>query len=921
MMPRLHSGRPGKPAARLLASALAATFACAPAGANMAQDDERAAEIERLVSQGQIAELSVLLRGSLRPDDLHALARAQTRSAERTQDPDARQKAFQEAEQRYQQWIAVLAQDREVDAASRTVNQARAQSELASMLLSRWATNDLDEFELTAGLRYERERLRGLLDAARELYQQAEALLVPLRQELATGTREVEERYLALGIYDAIEGVGREINYNLAWTHLYLGVIEPPGSEKRVAALRAAERRFQSLADQADNETPRRRVHLGLGMTLREQGQYAQAERYFQTAAQGAERALEAQARYEQAHNRLRAGRFEDARLTLRPLAELDPAQLAPDEGVLRFYVHLAQLWDANSYLVEAQQRLVAAQQSDSRAAVRAAAQRTREAGLVRMSRLAARGGPWPGVVRLFLVDAFDPKARPEAQSPIELLLHARQLVADQKYDEALARLNAGVARANLAAELAGDLLYELGRCHQARGELRPAADAFDRLAREHVSHLKARSAITLAYQLRAHLAEASRQAEDYARLADTLRLLVESFPEHELQRDATWWLPNALQAAGRYAEAADQFGRLARNAAQWEEAQYRRALCQRLAIDAERRGLSGAQLVERVERTVQDLLRYARDAYQRSADLAAAAAANQPATSRPDALLTPAALRKWSGLALLHAAELSVQPPLERFAEALDVLRDFEQRYPEHEALARVLGVRIAALRGARRFDEAAEVVDRYLKAVPRERAGAVLGALARDALDEIERHLDEDRPVEARKLAAATLPMFEQLERWARGSAVKGEQHDVIRYGLARTLHLAGRFEPAQRIVERLVQQDPQNGAYQRLLALVLTDALPEPAPPDALRAARRAWERLLGDDTLSERAPERYWEARVQFLTLLLRQGEAADVERAIRSERAWRPELGGPRWAARFEALYRRAQEALDARRPQ
>jgi hypothetical protein len=71
------------------------------------------------------------------------------------------------------------------------------------------------------------------------------------------------------------------------------------------------------------------------------------------------------------------------------------------------------------------------------------------------------------------------------------------------------------------------------------------------------------------------------------------------------------------------------------------------------------------------------------------------------------------------------------------------------------------------------------------------------------------------------------------------------------------------------------------------------------------------------MLRDPALRSAAPERYWEARYHYLELMLRGGEAAAVENAIRQERVWYPELGGRGWEAKLNALYERAVEQMEA----
>jgi hypothetical protein len=120
-----------------------------------------------------------------------------------------------------------------------------------------------------------------------------------------------------------------------------------------------------------------------------------------------------------------------------------------------------------------------------------------------------------------------------------------------------------------------------------------------------------------------------------------------------------------------------------------------------------------------------------------------------------------------------------------------------------------------------------------------------------------------------------------------------------------------VAGRLDDAGRAVAGLLEQDPRNGNYRRLHALILDAQLGEEPTSDQVRRAREVWGVLLKDPALRSRTPQRYWEARYHWLALLLREGRAAEVAKAIEQDRVWSPQLGGPPWRGKLEALHRQA----------
>jgi len=871
-----------------------------------------AEDVERMVREGMVEALKARFRGGQSLDELRLIARAQTSRAARTADEQRRQREFQEAEKAFLIWIAAAERDRELERRQRAVNAAAARVEYAGMILSQWISPDLDQFELTGGKRVAGARLLELLLKARQALDEAAEALRPLADEIARGDPELEDRYLALGLFDAIPRLQTELRYSRAWASLYVARVDQADRAGRATSLRSAESDFRALLEREPGGEMRARCLLGLGLALREQGRLDEARRQFEAALGAAgEGPLAAQVRYERAQCELRDGKFEEARAVLRPLVEKNPDALRPQDQPARFYVNLAHLWDALSYLLESQALRHSAEGSPARQAVLLRAGRTREIGLRKMNELAGRGGGWPALVQLFVADVIDMEADARTLTPAELLFAARWYADQKKHRHALSLLKAA-ARADVEAGLAGEILFELGVCHYRCREEREAAAAFERLAREHKDHPKAKQALTYAYQLWAGIAEASTRREDYSHLADVLLNLLQSFPEHEEREAAAWWLPVALQAAGRYREAAEQFGNVPAGAPRWEEAQYRAALCERLRFDAERSTLGADELRLRAAQVTDRLKSYARQVSQRA-----------------DRAADPAAVRDWAAAALVSAAEVHASDGVADYQRALDLLADFEQRYQDSGQMGRVLAVRISAYRGLGQYEQAAQVVQQFLHRVAPDQAGGTLAAVARGMQEEVER-LDRSGDREgARKLAEQALPTFEQLYGWVRADAGRARYVDAVRYGLAQMAYFAGRCERAQALIGELLEADPRNGNYQRLYALVLTaplleDATPEPvaaaataetpalvAAAERLAAAREAWGVLLRDPSLRSSAPQRYWEARYYYLELLLREGRAREVEQAIRQERVWYPDLDLGTWGEKLDGLYQRA----------
>jgi predicted Zn-dependent protease len=223
-------------------------------------------------------------------------------------------------------------------------------------------------------------------------------------------------------------------------------------------------------------------------------------------------------------------------------------------------------------------------------------------------------------------------------------------------------------------------------------------------------------------------------------------------------------------------------------------------------------------------------------------------------------------------------------------------------------------LAVRINAYRALGRNDDASRALDSFLETVPVEQAGGMLAVVARGMQEQVERLEADGDAAGARDLARQSLPTFVQLLEWVRGAPARAKHVPAVSFGLAQMYYLAGEYEEARSLTVDLLQSDPRDGSYQRLNALVLTAALGADASQDQIVAARDAWGTMLRDPTLRSAFPERYWESRYHFLELMVREGRAGEAATAIRQERVWYPELGGPGWRAKLEALLARAEFA-------
>lgn len=866
-------------------------------GAQPPEAPTPAADLERMAREGMTEALEARLRRPSSSEDRHLLARAYANKARRVSDAEARERAYATAREHYEAWIAALEERARAGELADVVRLAAARVEYGGLLLSGPAAGALGEYEITLGRRGEPQRLRGLLEDARVQYERAAELLAPLLQDLAAR----EEDLLAAGLYDVVVQSDLDAQLNRGWASYYLGVLEQEDRDRRRGLLSEAERRFQGLINSGQVGQMRYHCYMALGMAQRELGRYADAERSFGHAlAEDTEWSTAAQARYELARCQIAVEKFDEARTTLRPLVEKDLRRLSPEDRALRYYINLAHVWDANSHLVEAEALRRAAGGSAAQTAILRKARRSRDTGLERLRRLAQLGGPWPGLVRIYITDSVRLDTPVSELGPMELLYTAGTLMESGEFREALTRLTEAAGREGVGADLVGDILFETGRCRYQLGDKRGAATVFARLAREHRGHSRAAEAAEVAYTLWGSVAERSEQPQDYVELAGVLQNLIASFADHPRRDEAAWLLPGALQRAGRYGEAAEYYARVPQQSERWEEAQYRRAMCARHALDAQRALLGPQEYRTRARAMAAGLQRYADEARRRS-----------PGSP------SPPEVEEWAAQARVVAAELLAAPGVEEYRAALDALAGFETQETQSELIGRVLAVRLRAYRGLGEYEQASKMLERYLRTSSPERVAGALVALATGMQAEVERRMAAGEIDAARLLAAESLATFRELESRVRADPARAESLGPVQAARARMHYLAGEYTEAERILVQLLESDPRDGKHWHLLALVLTAELGAESPTGELERAQQAWGRLLSDPGIRARAPQRYWEARYNWLKLALRLGQAADVVQAITQERVWYPELGGPAWKEKLEALLVEAEAASPA----
>ena len=379
-----------------------------------------AAEIQRMINAGMVEALRERFKDDNSPDACRAIALAQANKASRITDDARRNYEFELADVEFEKWLAAVRTTDE-DELVKQVDVVAVRLARASMILSQWARFDLDQFELTDGRVCQRERLQKLLKRTCTILAQAAQELRPLDEAMKNASPTARNRYLALGIYDTVPRLSTEVNYSQAWAQLMCGIALSPETSEGEKCVRTALSAFQGMLGATSDRATEARCRLGLAIALRHVGRDENARVHFRLALDAAEgAALPAQIRYEYARSEIDAGRFTDARKVLAPLLRDRDAESDNAEQGALFCTNLAHLWNALSYLKQAD----AARPRDGDATRGSgSAERDRQRGLALLTRLATRGGSWPAIVQIFVEDAITPGASVDEMSAVELLL------------------------------------------------------------------------------------------------------------------------------------------------------------------------------------------------------------------------------------------------------------------------------------------------------------------------------------------------------------------------------------------------------------------------------------------------------------------------------------------------------------------
>jgi tetratricopeptide (TPR) repeat protein len=812
------------------------------------------------------------------------IARAYSRCATDDPDPAFRERCAGRAAEYYEKVLALAHDPKWFRGDRRRFDIAQWQAERADLIIRLQAAADLDRFEITSGLDFDRARLAKRLGEAREAHAASQSIL----EELLMGLRTDEERFMMLGLTDRLTRLAQQRELAAAWTEVYAGMTAERSDPQRGPALARALTGFDNAARTAGDPATKYNSLIGAGIALREAGRPEEALAALdRVIASTAGAATIARARYEKVRTLLASGRFEAARTQAEAVAAMDgKSKKGLDPGAV-FYVRLAPLLSAYSLALHSQARGENSPES----------QRLMNAALAAFDALSQQGGPWPEIVRVYLRSFEDRPKDPDSLSDAALRGEARRAMTEEKYEDALKLLRILVHRTTLKKESAEDR-FNLAVCYFRTGRIRPAAEEFAALAELPGGELSERSA-EHAYRCYRQLVLQTRDKETSTRLAYAADVLASRFPGNALATEAVWASGLAFEESGDLPSAIRAYGKIGAGAPSYWNALLGAARC-RQALYA---GLSGAASPTERQRAAREACGAWRHLARELADA-------------PDDGRAPPNPRDWIAEARISAAAIMLSDELREYKEALELLAAVP---PSVEALR----LKVAAMRALGDVDGAKKTVDELVKHATDAEVGPALLSLAVDLEARAARLQQMGRAQDAQAAAAEAVPTFQQLLDWLSRRPGREKEIAAARISLGSLLKQAGRLDEAIATLGACMDADPSNGECVRLAALLHEESARTTsglAQSTALDSAEELWGRLLLDSHLRDNAPAKYWEARYFWLSHQLRRGRAGEVLKGIETEQAWYPELGGPPWQGRLLGLADQARAATGTHGP-
>lgn len=458
------------------------------------------------------------------------------------------------------------------------------------------------------------------------------------------------------------------------------------------------------------------------------------------------------------------------------------------------------------------------------------------------------------------------------------------------------------------AETLVPEVLYNMAVAEYRRNRPAAAVRRFLEVAREYAHFDMAQQSATFAVQLAAELYSDPTLGEHPGvrdLYGDALALLIDRYPQTDAGRYWRFHYAQLLEESGDFARAAMEYALVDEQHEHHVEALFHRARCVATTLKRESAGRSQDSPAHQ---------RSANDFFTVQREFVARATSELNAGPEPD---RTASLRSLLARARLLAAEVQVLPLTSRPAQALETLREFEDRHPDEKALAgRVWRVRLLAYEELGRLDEATEAIPAYITADP-QNAGPTLQSLYADLTEDVDRLQSSGASNLAQRKAEMALVLARQIHEWAMRTApssTDSEPH-IWTVQLAEANLRANRHARARELFASLMPTTgkPATGEPENDVRLLFgyAEALYHLGEfGEALPKFNRLATGLPASDPVRWKALLRDLQCRAAL------DHPASGVIKVIRQQQQLYPDLGGPSVKPQLERLLRESERRID-----
>jgi len=448
---------------------------------------------------------------------------------------------------------------------------------------------------------------------------------------------------------------------------------------------------------------------------------------------------------------------------------------------------------------------------------------------------------------------------------------------------------------------LTPEMLYQLALAHFRRGDRLAAARRFVEAADYEPKFDRGLNCATLAVQLAAELYHDDhepRTDEVTALYRKSLEVLLANHAGTEAGRYWRFYYAQLLDELEDFDLAAEQFRLVDAAQDRFLESGFFRVRALAAALHRAAAG-SGGEALDLVLRT--DALFSANRDFITRVGGSMGREPQSPFEKSPRRLLAEARVL---------AAEAAVIPRVDRAAQALELLSNFERDYAEVSVLfGRVWRIRLLAYEALGRLEEAERAIPEFCAAA-RDDAPPTLRGLFTAMSGDVDRLRVAGDEASAQRKAEVALMLAEQLNSWAdaNDSALAGVERRESRLRLAEANMQAGRYEKALAMFDELA---------------VAIDSTALPTGETDIRIAVGQAEALYGMGRFAEALPKFNrlatgltpnhpirWKSLLRDLECRTALREpAAGILKVIEQQRYLHPDLGGAAMTVDFERVRR------------